>query len=162
MSADDFAHKNGDLVLVRWKDERIYFAKIRSISRSRRVCSIVFEDEEQVCVPFADVFSGKNFLSEDMRPGLIAEISWRIAQSACSAFLRKVKSGKCQSTECERSALDVKQARSGAQSMHFDTLITRKPSLVCSLQTNSASCLLSTEQRSSAQDASRLRGARRT
>ena len=61
MSATDvFAHSVGDIVLVRWRDERIYFAKIQSISKNRRVCKIVFEDGEQVSVPFEDVYSGKD------------------------------------------------------------------------------------------------------
>lgn len=63
-----FGFKTGDLVLVKWNDGMVYFAKIKRIDHKRQKCVVVFDDKSQDEAHFSQIHSGKgslyiNFLS---------------------------------------------------------------------------------------------------
>ena len=53
-----FAFKQGDLVLVKWSDSMVYFAKIKKIDQRRRKCAVVFDDKSQDEADFGQIHSG--------------------------------------------------------------------------------------------------------
>ena len=57
----DFPFKVGDLVLVKWSDGMVYFAKIKRIDHKRRKCTVVFDDKSQDEAHFSQIHSGKRF-----------------------------------------------------------------------------------------------------
>lgn len=54
-----FSFKTGDLVLVKWNDGMVYFAKIKKIDKKRRTCIVVFDDKSQDEADFSQVHSGE-------------------------------------------------------------------------------------------------------
>ena len=54
-----FTFKPGDLVLVKWNDNMVYFAKIKKIDHRRKKCVVVFDDKSQDEADFDQVHSGK-------------------------------------------------------------------------------------------------------
>ena len=58
-TAKKFAFKTGDLVLVKWNDGMVYFAKIKRIDRKRSKCVVVFDDKSQDDANFDQIHSGK-------------------------------------------------------------------------------------------------------
>lgn len=50
--------KQGDLVLVKWNDSMVYFAKIKRIDGRRRKCVVVFDDKSQDEADFGQIHSG--------------------------------------------------------------------------------------------------------
>lgn len=57
--AAKFAFKTGDLVLVKWNDGMVYFAKIKRIDHKRHKCVVVFDDKSQDEAHFSQIHSGK-------------------------------------------------------------------------------------------------------
>lgn len=55
----DFLFKAGDLVLVKWSDGMVYFAKIKRVDHKRRKCTVVFDDKSQDEANFSQIHSGK-------------------------------------------------------------------------------------------------------
>lgn len=54
-----FAFKTGDLVLVKWSDGMVYFAKIKRIDKKRQKCAVVFDDKSQDEAHYSQIHSGK-------------------------------------------------------------------------------------------------------
>ena len=54
-----FAFKPGDLVLVKWNDSMVYFAKIKRIDHRRQKCAVVFDDKSQDEADFGQIHSGR-------------------------------------------------------------------------------------------------------
>ena len=54
-----FSFKVADLVLVKWNDGMVYFAKIKKIDHARSKCIVVFDDKSQDEASFAQIHSGK-------------------------------------------------------------------------------------------------------
>lgn len=54
-----FKFKVGDLVLVKWEDGMVYFAKIKKIDEKRSKCVVIFDDKSQDDADFAQIHSGK-------------------------------------------------------------------------------------------------------
>ncbi len=64
LAADsEFKFKTGDLVLVKWTDGMVYFAKIKKIDHKRQKCAVVFDDKSQDEAHFKQIHSGKNDLN---------------------------------------------------------------------------------------------------
>ena len=57
--SEGFSFKTGDLVLVKWNDGMVYFAKIKKIDKKRRICIVVFDDKSQDEADFSQVHSGE-------------------------------------------------------------------------------------------------------
>lgn len=57
--ADTFSFKLGDLVLVKWLDNMVYFAKIKRIDQRRKKCVVVFDDKSHDEADFDQIHSGK-------------------------------------------------------------------------------------------------------
>ena len=60
-SGDVFPHNIGEVVLVKWSDERIYYVKIRKINQSKQTCQVVFEDNRRGTADFSQIHAGKRF-----------------------------------------------------------------------------------------------------
>lgn len=54
-----FGFAVGDVVLVQWRDGKIYFAKIRRIDEKRRQCGILFDDNSRGEASFEQIHSGE-------------------------------------------------------------------------------------------------------
>lgn len=54
-----FSFKVADLVLVKWNDGMVYFAKIKRIDNARGKCTVVFDDKSQDEASFSQIHSGK-------------------------------------------------------------------------------------------------------
>lgn len=54
-----FKFKVGELVLVKWEDGMVYFAKIKKIDEKRSKCVVIFDDKSQDDADFAQIHSGK-------------------------------------------------------------------------------------------------------
>ena len=54
-----FSFKPGDLVLIKWNDSMVYFAKIKKIDQRRRKCTVVFDDKSQDEADFSQIHSGR-------------------------------------------------------------------------------------------------------
>ena len=54
-----FSFKVADLVLVKWNDGMVYFAKIKRIDSARRKCTVVFDDKSQDEASFSQIHSGE-------------------------------------------------------------------------------------------------------
>ena len=52
-----FKFKVGDLVLVKWEDGMVYFAKIKKIDEKRSKCVVIFDDKSQDDADFAQIHS---------------------------------------------------------------------------------------------------------
>ena len=61
-SGTNFPFKTGDLVLVKWNDGMVYFAKIKRIDQKRCKCVVVFDDKSQDEAHFSQIHSGKSLL----------------------------------------------------------------------------------------------------
>jgi len=61
-----FPFKTGDLVLVKWHDGMVYFAKIKKIDRKKEKCQVVFDDKSQDEAMFSQVHSGESQYSDSM------------------------------------------------------------------------------------------------
>ena len=59
MSKKDFTHGIGDLVLVKWDDGMVYFAKIKRIDWRKRQCIVIFDDKSSDKATFSQIHSGK-------------------------------------------------------------------------------------------------------
>ena len=59
LSDSEFKFKTGDLVLVKWTDGMVYFAKIKKIDYKRQKCAVVFDDKSQDEAHFRQIHSGK-------------------------------------------------------------------------------------------------------
>ena len=53
-----FPHKTGDVVLVKWRDGKIYFAKIKTIEWSKKRCVVIFDDKSQDLARFSWIHDG--------------------------------------------------------------------------------------------------------
>lgn len=58
-SVPHFRFKTGDLVLVKWNDGMVYFAKIKRIDHKRCKCIVVFDDKSQDEAHFSQIHSGR-------------------------------------------------------------------------------------------------------
>ena len=58
-AGSDFAFKPGDLVLVKWNDSMVYFAKIKKIDQRRKKCVVVFDDKSHDEAAFDQIHSGE-------------------------------------------------------------------------------------------------------
>ena len=56
---DSFPYEIDDIVLVHWRDTRLYYAKIRSIDWRRKTSEIVFEDMSKDVIRFDKVHAGE-------------------------------------------------------------------------------------------------------
>ena len=54
------SHSVGDLVLVKWNDGMVYFAKIKRIDNRLRKCVVVFDDKSTDEADFSQIHSGKS------------------------------------------------------------------------------------------------------
>lgn len=55
----NFPFRTGDLVLVKWDDGMVYFAKIKRIDQKRERCTVVFDDKSQDETSFSQIHSGE-------------------------------------------------------------------------------------------------------
>ncbi len=55
-----FTFQTGELVLVKWSDGMVYFAKIKKIDRRHGKCTVVFDDKSQDEAQFDQIHSGKS------------------------------------------------------------------------------------------------------
>ena len=53
-----FPHKTGEVVLVKWRDGKIYFAKIKTIEWSKKRCVVIFDDKSQDLARFSWIHDG--------------------------------------------------------------------------------------------------------
>ena len=58
-TAPGISHGVGDLVLVKWNDGMVYFAKIKRIDHRLRKCVVVFDDKSTDEADFSQIHSGK-------------------------------------------------------------------------------------------------------
>lgn len=58
-SLREFRFVVGDLVLVKWHDGMVYFAKIKKLDAKKRKCTVVFDDKSQDEAHFSQIHSGK-------------------------------------------------------------------------------------------------------
>ena len=56
----NFTFNKGDLVLVKWADGMVYFAKIKHVYHRREKCVVVFDDKSQDEADFSQIHSGKS------------------------------------------------------------------------------------------------------
>lgn len=56
-----FSFTTGDLVLVKWEDGMVYFAKIKRIDQKGEKCTVVFDDKSQDEADFSQIHSGEGF-----------------------------------------------------------------------------------------------------
>ena len=56
----DFSFAVGNLVLVKWEDGKVYFAKIKRIDCRREKCTVVFDDKSQDEADFSQIHSGRS------------------------------------------------------------------------------------------------------
>ena len=61
----NFSHDIGELVLVKWNDGMVYFAKIRRIDYRKRKCVVVFDDRSTDEADFSQIHSGKPLMCVD-------------------------------------------------------------------------------------------------
>lgn len=61
-SSSSFNFKTGELVLVKWTDGMVYFAKIKKIYHKRGKCAVVFDDKSQDEADFDQIHSGESAL----------------------------------------------------------------------------------------------------
>ena len=54
-----FPFTTGSLVLVKWDDGMVYFAKIKRIDEKREKCTVVFDDKSQDEADFSQIHSGE-------------------------------------------------------------------------------------------------------
>ncbi len=54
-----FSFAAGDLVLVKWHDGMVYFAKIKKVDLKKRKCTVVFDDKSQDEAHFTQIHSGE-------------------------------------------------------------------------------------------------------
>ena len=54
-----FSFKPGDLVLVKWDDSMVYFAKIKRLDQRRKKCVVVFDDKSLDEADFCQIHSGR-------------------------------------------------------------------------------------------------------
>ena len=54
-----FKFKVGELVLVKWEDGMVYFAKIKKIDEKKSKCVVIFDDKSQDDADFSQIHSGK-------------------------------------------------------------------------------------------------------
>ncbi len=58
-SSSSFSFQTGELVLVKWGDGMVYFAKIKRIDRKRGKCTVVFDDKSHDEAEFDQIHSGE-------------------------------------------------------------------------------------------------------
>jgi len=56
--AQRFPHKIGEVVLVKWRDGKIYFAKIKTIDWTKKKCVVIFDDKSQDLARFSWIHDG--------------------------------------------------------------------------------------------------------
>ena len=56
---EPFSFKVADLVLVKWGDGMVYFAKIKKVDYKRSKCIVVFDDKSQDEADFDQIHSGE-------------------------------------------------------------------------------------------------------
>ena len=54
-----FTHEVGELVLVKWNDGMVYFAKIKRIDWRKRKCVVIFDDRSTDDALFSQIHSGE-------------------------------------------------------------------------------------------------------
>ena len=54
-----FSFATGSLVLVKWDDGMVYFAKIKRINQKKEKCTVVFDDKSQDEADFSQIHSGE-------------------------------------------------------------------------------------------------------
>ncbi len=59
----DFNHEVGDLVLVKWDDGMVYFAKIKRVDWRKRQCVVIFDDKSTDKAVFSQIHSGESYMS---------------------------------------------------------------------------------------------------
>ena len=64
-----FMFKVGELVLVKWEDGMVYFAKIKKIDENTSKCVVIFDDKSQDVADFRQIHSGK-FLQRETIAGV--------------------------------------------------------------------------------------------
>lgn len=55
----DFSFTTGNLVLVKWGDGMVYFAKVKRIDTKKEKCTVVFDDKSQDEADFSQIHSGE-------------------------------------------------------------------------------------------------------
>lgn len=55
----DFSFTTGNLVLVKWDDGMVYFAKVKRIDHKKEKCTVVFDDKSQDEADFSQIHSGE-------------------------------------------------------------------------------------------------------
>ena len=65
-----FAFKPGDLVLVKWNDSMVYFAKVKKIDQRRKKCVVVFDDKSHDEADFDQIHSGESIFNTTSRASL--------------------------------------------------------------------------------------------
>ena len=60
MGRKSFPFKSGDLVLVKWDDGMVYFAKIRRVDLKKEKCTVIFDDKSRGEADFYQIHSGKS------------------------------------------------------------------------------------------------------
>ena len=91
--ADAFSFKLGDLVLVKWLDNMVYFAKIKKIDQRRRKCIVVFDDKSHDEADFDQIHSGRYFYrlfvfwgySACSLIGYVCTCAWTCSEPAANA-----------------------------------------------------------------------------
>lgn len=56
---DGFRFAVGDVVLVKWEDGKLYYAKLKRIDRRTKKCAIVFDDHSRGEANFGQIHSGE-------------------------------------------------------------------------------------------------------
>ena len=57
-----FGHDVGDLILVKWNDGMVYFAKIKRIDWRKKMCVVIFDDRSTDKASFSQIHSGEQFV----------------------------------------------------------------------------------------------------
>ena len=60
----EFSHGVGELVLVKWGDGMVYFAKIKRIDWRKHQCVVIFDDKSTDKATFSQIHSGESVLLE--------------------------------------------------------------------------------------------------
>ena len=58
-SQEEFKFSVGDVVLVSWEDDKIYYAKLSSIDHDTKTCRVEFEDNSEDTADFAQIHGGE-------------------------------------------------------------------------------------------------------
>ena len=79
-----FSFKPGDLVLVKWDDSMVYFAKIKRLDQRRKKCVVVFDDKSLDEADFCQIHSGR-FLAPERR-SLLGQRTTHTTHTHCDCW----------------------------------------------------------------------------